>query len=121
MDRINEKQEGDLRKQEVSAEDEKLRQLLAQYKDNEVRADSIYKGKMVQFGGIVGEVKKDITDTIYVTVGTGEWQFHEVQCFFDDSKAPETAALTRGQHVRMRGTVAGLMMDVLVKNCDFVR
>jgi hypothetical protein len=106
---------------EAAQDDQTLRSLLAQYKDNEVRADAIYKGKTVQFGGLVNDIKKDILDHIFVTVGTGEWlQIPEVQCFFTDSKAGATARLTNGQHVRMRGTVKGLMMNVLVEDCDIV-
>jgi hypothetical protein len=106
---------------EAAQDDQNLRELLAQYKDNEVRADAIYKGKQVRFAGLVNDVKKDITDSIYVTVGTGEWlQIPEVQCFFADSKARQAAQLSKGQHVRVRGIVKGLMMNVLVQDCDFV-
>ncbi len=107
---------------QAAQDDQNLRDLLAQYKDNEVRADGIYKGKLVEFGGLVGDIKKDITNTIYVTVGTGEWlQIPMVQCFFDDSAANVTARLSNGQHVRMKGLVDGLMMNVLVKGCQIVQ
>jgi tRNA_anti-like/Domain of unknown function (DUF4190) len=99
-----------------------LRNILAQYKDNEVRGDALYKGKTVQFSGIVDDVKKDFTNNIYVTVGSGEWlQIPQIQCFFDDSAARQTAQLSKGDRVRMRGTVKGLMMNVLVEACEIVQ
>jgi hypothetical protein len=122
LQQIEKQREARERAAEAAQDDQTLRELLAQYKDNEVRADAIYKGKVVEVGGIVGDIKKDITDTIYVTLGTGEWlQIPQVQCFFPDSKARETARLSSGQHVRMRGTVKGLMMNVLVEDCDIVQ
>jgi hypothetical protein len=118
-----EKQQAAREQQQAIADDQAtLNDLLAQYKDNEVRADARYKGKNVEIGGLVNTVKKDITNAIYVTIGTGEWlQIPEVQCFFDDSKAYETSRLTKGQFVRVTGTVDGLMMNVLVKNCSVVQ
>ena len=107
--------------QALADEDALLRQLLAQYKDNEVRADGLYKGKVTQFSGIVDTVKKDILGSIYVTVGTGEWlQIPQVQCYFDASRANDTARLSKGDHVRMRGRVDGLMMNVLIKECEIL-
>lgn len=45
--------------------------LLADYENNEVGADLKYKGKYLKVTGKVGDIKKDILDDIYVTVGTG--------------------------------------------------
>ena len=94
--------------------------LLSEYKGNEVRADAAYKGKVIETTGIVGNVKKDITDSIYVTLGTGAmFEIPVVQCFFDDRLAKKAAALNKGDRVTVRGTVNGLMMNVLVKECEF--
>ena len=40
--------------------------LVADYKDNEVAADEKYKGKTLKVNGFIGDIKKDITDTMYV-------------------------------------------------------
>lgn len=105
-----------------AAEEEMLRTLLAQYKNNEVRGDAQFKGRTVQFAGLVGDVKKDILNHVFVTVGTGEWlQIPRVQCLFDDRSASQTSSLNKGDRVRMRGTVKGLMMNVLVEGCEVVQ
>lgn len=97
-----------------------IKTLLKEYKDNEVRADVQFKGKRVQITGKVGDIKKDIMDRIYVTVGTGkQLEIPEVQCFFDDEHASKAAALSKGQSITVKGTVKGLMMNVLVEDCEF--
>lgn len=97
-----------------------IRKLLAEYSDNEIRADSAFKGQLIQTTGVVDDVKKDIMDSIYVTLGTGrQFEIPQVQCFFDDVHAKKAAALSKGARVTVRGRVDGLMMNVLVKDCEF--
>lgn len=97
-----------------------IKTLLGEYKDNEVRADAQFKGKRIQVTGKVGDIKKDILDKIFVTVGTGkQFEIPEVQCYFDDAHASKAATLSKGQTVTVKGTVKGLMMNVLVEDCEF--
>jgi hypothetical protein len=94
--------------------------LLKDYKGNELRADALYKGKRLQIAGKAGEFKRDITNTIFMTVGTGAaFEHPEAQCFFDDAYASTVASLTKGETVTVVCTVAGLMMNVLMKDCAF--
>jgi tRNA_anti-like len=98
-----------------------IRTLLAEYRDNEVRADVNYKSQVIQTTGLVDVVKKDIMDSIYVTVGTGEQlEIPQVQCLFDDVHAQKAASLSKGARVTVRGRVDGLMMNVIVRDCEFV-
>lgn len=95
-----------------------VKDILEAYKNNEVRADGEYKGKRVQIKGKVGDVKKDITDDIYVTVGTGaDFEIPVVQCFVKDGEEKAASALNKGDDVTVMGHVDGLMMNVLVKDC----
>lgn len=99
-----------------------IKTLLKEYKDNEVRADGQFKDKYVQVTGKVGDIKKDITNSIYVTLGTGAaFEIPQVQCFFDDIHAQKAASLSKGATVTVKGRVSGLMMNVLVKDCEFVK
>lgn len=94
--------------------------LLKDYGANELKADDKYKGKLIRLSGKVGEVKKDITDQIYVTVGTGaQFELPIAQCFFGDEHRKDAAALTPGQSVKVDCTVDGLMGNVLLKDCSF--
>ncbi len=95
--------------------------LLGEYKDNEVRADGKYKGKRVQVTGTVGNIKKDMLNSIYITVGTGkQFEIPIVQCFVKKGQTAKASALSKGAQVTVRGRVDGLMMNVLVKECDIL-
>ncbi len=90
--------------------------LVQAYKDNEVAADVKYKGKALKVTGIVTSIKKDITSEIYVTLkGTG---FRSVQCYFEDSENSKVANLKKGDELTVIGDCHGLMMNVLMKECE---
>jgi hypothetical protein len=94
-------------------------QLLKDYKDNELRGDNKYKGKRVRFTGKAGDIKRDLTNAIYLTVGRGEGlEIPEAQCFFGDEYAGRVATIHHGQPVLVNCVVEGLMMNVLMKDCS---
>lgn len=98
-----------------------IRTFLSEYRDNEIRADALYKGKLVQVTGRVSDTKRDILNNIFVTLGTGRmFEIPEVQCFFENRWASAAAQLSKGQTITVRGRVDGLMFNVLVKNCEIL-
>jgi tRNA_anti-like len=98
-----------------------LRMLLAEYTDNEVRADAAFKGKLIQTSGVVDDVKRDVLNTVYVVIGTGkQYEVRRLQCFVDEDNANTVASLTKGRRVTIRGRVKRLMMNVLVEDCEVV-
>jgi hypothetical protein len=98
-----------------------LKTLLADYKSNEVRADGLYKGKNIRVSGKVGMIKKDIMDHMFVTVGTGrDFEIPDVHCTLNEANAAKAANLTKGQPITVQGSVKGLMMSVLLDDCDIV-
>ncbi len=104
-----------------TAEPVQIAMLLSEYKGNEVRADAKFKDKTIRTTGVVDDIKKDITDSIYMTIGTGQmFEIPQIQCFFDDSLASKAAGYNKGQRVTVQGRVQGLMMNVLVRDCTFV-
>jgi hypothetical protein len=100
---------------EISALD-----LATRYDSNEIAADQSFKGKEFIVTGVVENVGKDITDEMYVALAGPEDSIGGVQCFFSDDHAEQLASLSQGQHVRLKGEVGGLMINVLVKNCRIV-
>ncbi len=96
--------------------------LIADYKGNEVRGDNKWKGKMVSVTGFVGEIKKDFTDSTYVTLGTGaDLEFETVHCSLASGQEGGAAALSKGQRATMKGRVSGLiLLSVMVKDCTIV-
>ena len=98
-----------------------LSTLLKEYKDNEVRADGQYKGKYVEVSGKVNDVKKDLVDHMYITIGTGQsFQIPQVQCYFDDKQKARATTLSKGNPVSIRGRVEGLIFNVQLKDCEFL-
>ncbi|WP_395835555.1 hypothetical protein [Archangium violaceum] len=98
-----------------------IRTLLGEYRDNELRADSSFKGQLIQTSGIVGDVKKDFIGDAYVTLGSGEpLEAAQVQCILNKSQAKKAASLSQGARITVRGRVSGLMMNVIVRECDLI-
>jgi hypothetical protein len=91
--------------------------LIANYTQNEVSADENFKGKHFYVVGYIDDIGKDLLDDIYVTLSTGD-DFRRVQCFIDDKVA--VAQLQKGQKITIYGQCDGLMMNVLMKNCELV-
>ncbi|MFJ2365833.1 hypothetical protein ACIPIN_19360 [Pseudomonas sp. NPDC087697] len=93
-------------------------QILSDYKGNEVAADNRYKGRLIQVTGAVGDIKKDFTNNLYVTLGTGAmYELPSVQAFFDDSMNQQLGNLRKGQKITVVCRVKGLMMNVLAEDC----
>jgi hypothetical protein len=96
--------------------------IIKDYKENEVAADEKYKNKIVQVSGVVNEIKKDFMDEIYVSVNTGkELEFEDVWVYFDGDATKKAKALKKGDKITVKGKVTGLMlMSVQMKDSVFV-
>lgn len=95
-----------------------IQEILSAYTNNEVGADNKYKGNIVQVSGIVGDIKKDLMDNLYVTLGTGKiFEIPMIQAFFDDSMNSQLGQLRKGQKLTIVCRINGLMMNVLAKDC----
>lgn len=55
--------------------------LLNAYDENEVKADSTYKGKLLEVTGSVNDIGKDILDNPYITFSKGEYEVTDVQVY----------------------------------------
>jgi hypothetical protein len=96
-------------------------QLAADYQANEVAADARYNQKIIEVSGTVDSIGKDITDTIYVTLQTGEeFAIVKPQLFFSDQHKNEAAALHKGQPLTVKCRCEGKFMNVLLKDCVIV-
>src|SRR5580692_5412432 len=86
-----------------------IKDLLSEYKANEVRADEEYKGATVQLTGQVNRIAKDITGRMYVTMGTGKrFEIPEVQCMLTAENQSAASSLSKGQTITVHGEVKGL-------------
>lgn len=95
-----------------------MRTLLSEYSDNEVRADANFKGRYVLVDGVVNDIKRDLLNSGYLTLGTGRaLEIPQVQCFFNKDQEQKAARLSKGSRISVRGQVDGLMVNVLLRDC----
>ncbi|MEK6333668.1 MAG: hypothetical protein AABM67_01890 [Acidobacteriota bacterium] len=93
--------------------------LVAAYKANEVAADENYKDKLLAVSGTVDSIGKDILDSMYVTLSSGEeYSITSVQCMFDDASKSQLARLSKGQRVTIVGVCNGKFGNVLLKDSE---
>ncbi|MFA5000753.1 MAG: hypothetical protein WC531_00790 [Candidatus Paceibacterota bacterium] len=91
------------------------------YKSNEVAADAKYKNKLVEVSGFVDSIGKDILDSPYITLSTGQYSVTFIQCFFSKADEPVLAKFSKGQSLRLEGEVSGLtLISVVLKGCRAV-
>ncbi len=95
----------------------KASDLVALYIQNEVNADNQLKGKELYVEGKIGDIGKDILDNIYVTLESGD-VIRTVQCYIEDKDL--VARLQKGQRITVFGKCNGLMINVLMKDCEVV-
>jgi phage baseplate assembly protein gpV len=89
------------------------------YDENEVKADNTYKGKEFIITGTIHDIGKDITDTPYITFSDGtEYSVTSVQCMFKNKD--DVINLNKGDTVKIKGKISGKLLNVLVRNCEFV-
>lgn len=90
-----------------------------EYKANEVAADAKYKGKILEISGEVTDIKKDISDTMYVAL-KGDKYIGSVKCSFPKEWTEQLMKLQKGQILVIKGECEGLMMVVNIKKCEII-
>jgi hypothetical protein len=88
-------------------------QLNQEYKRNEVAADEAWKGKSVEVSGKVSRIDKDFTDSIHVRLAVSEFGLDDVDCKMPDSLKAKVAKLKKGDAVRIRGKVTGMVLGTV--------
>lgn len=101
--------------------------LVRWYERNEISSDEDFKGRKLAVEGYVESVGRDIIGQPYAILGpdprlrffgTGDPTFRRVQCFFKDAR--EAALLYESEKVVIGGVCSGLMMNVLVRDCEIL-
>lgn len=84
-------------------------QLIADYESNEIKADSIYKDKLVLVTGIVDRVSKDTLGNVYVSLGDGEdFSLNSIQCYFLNEDM--VSELKKGDSIQIAGKCIGITL-----------
>jgi hypothetical protein len=96
--------------------------LVAEYEANEIAADEKYKGRRLQVTGVIDSIAKDIIDSMYVSLDSGqEFGITNVQCFFDDSEGKYLASLSKGRSLTVTCKCDGKFGNVLLRECEINR
>ena len=93
-------------------------QIVSEYDNNEIAADSRYKGKYVRISGVVNDIAKDILDNMYVTIGGGaDFELRLVQAFFPAKYEGILAELRKGSRITVVCRIDGLMLNAIGSDC----
>ena len=94
-------------------------ELINAYKENEVKADKMYKGKIVEVNGIVDAIDSDIDDKAVVRLSDGdEFSIYTVSCYIDDENQDKACELEKGQNVTIVGKADGECIGFpYIKDC----
>lgn len=91
-------------------------ELDSQYHANEIKADILYKNKLIEVSGVVSDIGKDFTDSAYVHLNAS-WA-HSIHCFLADSEQSNAARLSKGESIIVEGKSGGLLLgNVILRNC----
>lgn len=85
--------------------------LISQYDDNEVRADSLFKGKVVSVSGTAVSITKTILGTPHVRL---EEEFGGIDASFERGQEDDLVGLSKGMKVVISGEVIGLTLGTVV-------
>ena len=83
-------------------------ELINAYKENEVKADKMYKGKIVEVNGIVDAIDSDIDNKAVVRLSEGDkFSIQNVSCYIDNDNQDKACELKKGQNVTIVGVADG--------------
>jgi len=93
-------------------------QLLTANEADAIAADTKYRGKMVEVGGVVEENGLETMGMPFVMPATETgMSLFGVQCIFSEKEKPILGALSKGDEATVTGTVDGYMGNVIVRGC----
>lgn len=83
--------------------------LNAQYQANEVRADGLFKNKLIRIYGTVEDISKTFLGTPTIRIATGE-TFQSLACYFEKEEEHTLINLNKGARVGVIGRCRGMSM-----------
>lgn len=89
--------------------------LVANFMDNEERADSMFSGKIVEITGRVKEVT--FLNNRNTVILYGHNSTSGIICDFGTNQLEEIKRLSKNQKVSIKGVCKGFLKDVIILNC----
>jgi hypothetical protein len=96
--------------------------VLAYYDENEIEADGVMKGNVIQIRGVIDSIGRDALSTPYVTLrGGSRSHLGHVQFLFEDADEPRLSTLKPGVEITLQGRGRGkAMLNVVLDESRFV-
>jgi len=92
--------------------------LYREYQANPIKADALYKGKLLTLTGKVDKIDREIMGQPYVTFAIGDYE--DIRLTFASSEEDAIATLTKGQTITVTGTCKGTLLSTTVALDDCV-
>lgn len=93
--------------------------LVEAYEANALRADSLYKGAVVDVTGVVTDIGTEILGSPYVVLGADRNSVFGVQAVFARDQKSALLNLSKGQRVTIRCTLSGKLLNIVGRDCSF--
>ena len=95
------------------------RELYAEYEENEIQADSKYKGQLIRVLGTIENIGKDILDNPYIALKTDNI-IGSVQCMLADGEEWRAAQLKKENSITLEGKLSWKLGNILIRNCKII-
>ena len=96
--------------------------LVKAYEDNEVKADTMYKDKMLEITGEISSIDVVLGSTVvHVKSDDDKHMFLSVGCTMDNKEKEKVAELKKGEKVTIAGKCIGKAISPSLKDCKIVK
>jgi len=96
--------------------------IIKDYVDNTVVADSKYRDKTLEIQGTVADIGKDLIDTPFLTIKGSKFTFEAIRCNFDKADETLLASVEKNQHIVVEGLIIGEKLGtVIMQNCEIIK
>jgi len=95
--------------------------IIRDYVDNTVVADSKYRDKTLEIRAFVSDIGKDLVDTPFLMLRGSKFTIEAIRCNFDRSDELLLAPIRKNQEIVVRGLVIGEKFgSVVLQNCEII-
>jgi hypothetical protein len=89
--------------------------LVAEYDQDEEKANAKYLGKIIEVRGVIAEKSIDKKGKYNITLQGAD--LSGVGCEFESNAKNKVSKLSEGQEVKIKGICTGVLMDVVLVDC----
>ena len=92
-----------------------VQQLVSAFSQNEMRADSMYAGAVLELEGRLKEMI--LNDSTLILLLGDSTQMTGVSCYLNKNQKEKYTSIRRGEIVKIKGICNGMLLDVVMDKC----